>query len=115
MTMLSELKDWLAVISTGGVIAAFIMMNWLRQSFVAKPDHEKAMEKALQKIEGLEDRASKQEGQIAHLPDKDVTHRMELALLEIRGDLNVMNERMRAVAATGDRLQEFLVVEAGKR
>lgn len=108
MTALAELKDWLLMINTGVAIAAVVMMNWLRQVFVSKGDFKEVC----LKVESLEDRTSKVEGEIEHLPDKDQAHRMELSLRDMRGDLNVMAERMKAVAATGERLQEFLVSEA---
>jgi uncharacterized coiled-coil protein SlyX len=67
------------------------------------------------KVEALEDKVARLDGEIGHLPDQAGMHRMELALSAMRGDLNVMTERMKAVASTGERLQEFLVDQAGKK
>lgn len=109
--VLAEIKDWLGVLSAAGVIASFVMMNWLRAQFVTT---DQAREHG-RKIEALEDRISRIEGEVGHLPDQGSMHRMELALTAMKGDLNVMTERMKAVAATGERLQEYLVDQAGRK
>lgn len=62
-----------------------------------------------QKVELLEDRVSKIEGEIQHLPDKDITHRLELNLVEMKGELAAMNEKLRPVAATAARMQDLLM------
>ena len=52
------------------------------------------------------------EGEIKHLPDRETTHRMELAMSEINGKLNVMAERLKPIEAIGERLQETLMEHA---
>lgn len=54
------------------------------------------------------------EGEIKHLPDRETTHRMELAMSEINGKLNVMAERLKPIEAIGERLQETLMEQARK-
>jgi hypothetical protein len=61
------------------------------------------------KVELLEDRVSKIEGEIQHLPDKEITHRLELSLVEMKGEMAAMNEKLRPVAATAMRMQELLM------
>jgi hypothetical protein len=61
------------------------------------------------KVESLEDRVSKIEGEMEHLPDREVTHRLELSLTEMKGELAAMNEKLRPVAATMTRMQDFLM------
>lgn len=51
---------------------------------------------------------------MSHLPDKDVTQRLELALAGVKGELAVLAERLHPVAAISDRLQEFML-EKGAR
>jgi hypothetical protein len=111
MTMLSELKDWLWVINTGALIAGVVLLNWLRQAFVSKADFKEICVK----VDGLEVRTAKVEGEMKHMPDKTAVHEMKLAMSEMNGQLGIMNERMKAVAATGDRLQEFRVDQASRR
>ncbi len=70
--------------------------------------------KAEEKIEKIDDRVAKLEGEINHLPDKNSFHIMQLAMSEMRGDLNVMVERLKPVAAISERLQEFLVQQGSR-
>jgi uncharacterized coiled-coil protein SlyX len=108
---LGELKDWVGVVSGLGVLASFVMMGWLRGQFATKDEFKRASDK----LEALEDRTAKVEGHLDHLPDQASIHRMELSLSGMRGDLNVMTERMKAIASTGERLQEYLVDQAGRK
>jgi Protein of unknown function (DUF2730) len=61
------------------------------------------------KVEVLEDRVSKIEGEMQHLPDKEITHRLELNLVLMQGELKAMNEKLRPVAATMERMQDLLM------
>lgn len=129
MTLLSELKDWLSVISVGGLIVTGVALNWLRGQFATKTELAEARAaaktdlaelkaehlKICVKVEVIEDRVAKIEGEMKHMPDKTAVHEMKLAMAEMSGQLGIMNERMKAVAATGDRLQEFLVDQASRR
>lgn len=54
------------------------------------------------------------EGDLRHLPDRDATHRLELALSEMNGRLSSMDERLKPVAAIGERLQELLMQQVKK-
>lgn len=52
------------------------------------------------------------ESELKHLPDRDTTHRLEISLMEIAGRLNTLDERLKPIAATSGRLQEFLLEQA---
>jgi hypothetical protein len=54
------------------------------------------------------------EGELKHMPDRDTTHRMEIAMTEISGKLAVMAERLKPIEAIGERLQETLMEQARK-
>lgn len=60
------------------------------------------------------ERVSRAESQIAHLPDKDLTHRLEMAFADMRGDLRVLRAELQPIAATNERLNEFLLDQAGR-
>lgn len=62
----------------------------------------------------LEDRVIKIERDMQHLPDKESSHRMELAITELKGDIAIMTERLKPVASISERLQEFLLDQARK-
>jgi hypothetical protein len=66
------------------------------------------------KVEVLEDRVSKVEGEMQHLPDKEITHRLELSLVAMKGELSAMNEKLRPVSATMERMQDLLMERPGK-
>lgn len=53
------------------------------------------------------------EGELKHLPDGDAAHRLELAVEKLTGKLEVLEERMRPIAAINARLQEW-ALERGK-
>ena len=72
-------------------------------------------------IEGLassqrafEARLSKAENELLHMPDKDTAHRMEMAIQRLEGRLEVMDERLKPVAAIASRMQDVLL-EGGAR
>lgn len=79
---------------------------------------EKKMDERLSKAESklieYDRRIQAIEGEIKHLPDRSTTHRMELAMSEINGKLNVMAERLKPIEAIGERLQETLMEQARK-
>ncbi|MBW8319493.1 MAG: DUF2730 domain-containing protein [Arenimonas sp.] len=54
------------------------------------------------------------EGELKHLPDRETAHMLELALAKISGRLDTLDERLRPIAATSSRLQEFLLEQAQK-
>jgi uncharacterized coiled-coil protein SlyX len=64
------------------------------------------------KVRTLEVQATRIEGLVEHLPDQDALHRMELTFEKMQGSMNVMAEKLKAVAAIADRLQEFLVSQS---
>ncbi|SIP88823.1 Protein of unknown function [Rhizobium sp. RU35A] len=54
------------------------------------------------------------EGELKHLPDRETAHKLELALANISGRLDTLDERLKPIAATSGRLQEFLLEQAQK-
>lgn len=63
----------------------------------------------------IADRLTVIEGEMRHLPDAHSAKRTEVALSEVRGELQVLSERLKPVAAISERLQEFLLEEAKDR
>lgn len=66
-------------------------------------------------IDKLQDRVVKLESDIAHLPEKDSIHKLEVMLQKIEGKVGVLGERMEPLAAISNRLQEFLLEQAEQR
>jgi predicted nucleic acid-binding Zn-ribbon protein len=118
---LAELKDWVSVIGAGGTIVLGLAFLWLRANFatlsyVEKQRAEVAGQLKVLKgdVDGVETRIAKVESALDHLPDKDITHRLEIAVTELRGELKAMAEAMKPVAHTSQRLEQFLLDQAGK-
>lgn len=102
-------KDWLGVFSTVLALGG-ILYTWLSREGREAHSEVKTLR---DKVERLEDRTSKIEGEIVHLPDKDGAHRMELAIARLEGRLETMDERLKPVAAMAARMQDY-VLENGK-
>jgi hypothetical protein len=64
------------------------------------------------RIDRLEDRTIKIEECLEHLPDKDVTHRLEMSLTELRGEMRVLAERIKPISAISERLQDAILERA---
>lgn len=46
---------------------------------------------------------------VEHMPDKETTHRLEIALEGMRGEVRVLSERIKPVSAISERLQEAML------
>lgn len=64
------------------------------------------------KVDAIGGRVSTLEIVLRQMPDKDAQHRLELGLLELRGEFKVLHEQLRPVAAISERMQELML--AGK-
>jgi len=106
---MDTVKDWLGVFNTALALGAIVY------AWVSREGREAHAEVKTQrdKIETLEDRVSKIEGEISHLPDKDTAHRMEIAIARLEGRLEIMDERLKPVAAMATRMQDYLM-ESGR-
>lgn len=65
------------------------------------------------KIDLAEDRISRAENELTHLPDKETTHRLELALAEMRIEMKGLSEQMKPINAIAARIQEGIFEKAG--
>lgn len=72
------------------------------------------VDKAETKLIEYDRRIQAVEAEIQHLPDKDTAHKLELALIQISGRLDTLDERLNPIAATSVRLQEYLLDQAKK-
>jgi hypothetical protein len=54
------------------------------------------------------------ENEMKHLPDRDMAHRLELNLEKLSSQVATLNERVKPIAATNERMMELLM-EAGKK
>jgi len=68
---------------------------------------------AVAKLDLLEDRATRIETNMDHLPDHTMVNKLEGMIGRLTGDVAVLSERIRPVAAIADRLQEKILEQAG--
>ncbi|MBX8799247.1 DUF2730 family protein [Ochrobactrum sp. MR28] len=61
-----------------------------------------------------ERRIQRIEDELKHLPDKNTTHRLEIALEKMSGRLSSMDERLKPIAAISERMQELLISQGMK-
>lgn len=54
------------------------------------------------------------ESEMKHLPDRDMAHRLELAVEKMSGRLDTMAETLKPIRATTERMNELLVEQAKK-
>lgn len=57
----------------------------------------------------LDRRTQVVEGELRHLPDRDSQHRIELQLAEINGRFAAFEERLKPIAAMGERMHEVIM------
>lgn len=61
------------------------------------------------RVSEVDSRVTRLERDMEHLPDKDATHRMEMAIVRLEGRLETMDERLKPVASIATRMQEVLM------
>lgn len=65
------------------------------------------------KLDLVEDRATRIESDLRHLPDHDTVNKLEGMISVLSRDVGILSERIRPVAAIADRLQEKILETAG--
>lgn len=61
----------------------------------------------------LRERLIMVEQHLAQMPDRDLVHKLALDVTEIRGSINTQGEALKGVAATGRRVEEYLLQRGG--
>ncbi len=81
---------------------------------------QRASEDTAERFQAVENRLLKIEGDLDHMPDRDQSHRLELALEKLTGQMetldsrmtgrmDTLDERLKPLAATSARIQNFLI------
>jgi hypothetical protein len=61
------------------------------------------------KLDLLEDRVTVVENDLEHLPDKETTHRLEMSISDMRGEMRELNAKMKPIAAIAERMQDAVL------
>ncbi|RJF70887.1 DUF2730 family protein [Rhodopseudomonas palustris] len=115
---LSAVAPWAAIAVAVASLAYTIVSNrskkiddkieqlkpWIESK--ASKEHTDVLQK---RVELIDKRVTTVESELKHLPDKDTTHRLEIALKDLGIEVGRMAERIKPVAAMADRIQEALV------
>lgn len=62
-----------------------------------------------ERVDKIEDRATRIETDMRHLPDKTMIFEQQKAMAELSSEVRVLAERIKPIAAISDRLQEHLI------
>ncbi|QCI65538.1 DUF2730 family protein [Phreatobacter stygius] len=113
-----SIPSWLSIIVTTVALTYTVVAS---RSRAAKDDVEKNRTEAAGrhgalalKIDQLDDRLTRAEGELEHLPDKDTAHRMKMAIARLEGRLETMDERLKPVAAMASRMQDYLIEDRSR-
>lgn len=60
-------------------------------------------------LEEHERRISSIENELKHLPDRDTAYRLEMSVQQMRGQIDVLTERLKPIASISERLQEMML------
>ncbi|MCX5497312.1 hypothetical protein OSH11_21625 [Kaistia dalseonensis] len=77
-------------------------------------DNSNAIKKIDERLLAVEARAARVEAEMRHLPDRDITHLLEKAIVELKGQISVMDERLKPVAEMAHRVHERMFEEQRK-
>lgn len=61
------------------------------------------------RLRRVEADVSAMKNEIAHMPDKDTAHRLEMAIEGLKGQIGIMDQKLIPVASMATRLQEFVL------
>lgn len=110
MMDLSQVMPWI-----GAALSIIALLTQLKSMLTAG---EKRLDERVAKMEAkaveFDRRIQSVESELKHTPDRGTMHRLEMALTEVSGKLSVLEERLRPIAATNERLNELLVEQARK-
>lgn len=107
---LSEISQYIALFLSSG-LAFDRIKAWINRD-------EKKMRQDIDghasKITSHDRRIQTLEQEIKHLPDRDSQHRIELQLAEFNGSFKALEEKLKPIAATSERLHDLLMEQARK-
>jgi hypothetical protein len=106
---ISPLIIWVGALS---VILSFGTAIWTIVSSPAKRNDSRIAD-LTKRCDVIELRAQRVEDAVGRLPSTDMMHRIEIAMARVEGHIDKLDERLKPVTATVERLQEWML-ENGK-
>jgi predicted nucleic acid-binding Zn-ribbon protein len=107
------------VAAVSGLVALLLSsLNLIAHVRTMLSQGEKKLDERVTKLEHKliehDRRVQTLEGEMKHLPDRATLHTLDVALTKISGRLDTLDERLKPIAATSGRLQEYLLEQAQK-
>lgn len=100
--------DWGTAAQWGALVIAVIA--FVRGEIrVQDKDFRETMKAIDRRLELNEGRIGRLESEIVHLPGKDSVHGLEMAMQEMKGQMQVIIERVGPIKAIAERMQEVLL------
>ncbi|MFT4099118.1 MAG: DUF2730 family protein [Rhodoblastus sp.] len=70
--------------------------------------------RSFQRIDGTEQRLARVENELAHLPNKDMVHSLQLGMERLQGQMAALVERVTPLARSVDRVEQSLLERADR-
>ncbi|MGN6777586.1 DUF2730 family protein [Rhizobium sp.] len=103
------------VIWSTAILSVVSILGHLKTFFGSgEATNSKTLEGHGRKLIDLDRRVQKVENDLTHMPDAETAHRLEITLERIAGRLDTMDERIKPIAATNLRLQDYLLEHGDK-
>ena len=104
MLELGNLPAWIAIVISAGTLLFSIINS---RSKAASENLAAVSER----VTSHEERLTVVEADMKHLPSKDTAYELRLAIMEMNGQVQLLGERIKPVAAIADRLQETIILQ----
>ena len=110
MMDLQQLMPWISA-----AIAIITLITLIKNSLTSG---ERKLDERMTKVEtkmiDYDRRIQTIQSELNHMPNKETAHNLQIAMERIVGRLDTMDERLRPIASTNHRLQEYLLEQAKK-
>lgn len=122
--MTDQLLGWLNLACIAGTLLFAIYTARSKASSAKIADIETAVDKKaaagevallIGKAALMEHRVTVMETEIKHMPDGQTANELQRSVIELSGKVEVLSERLKPVAATLERVQEFMMQQPQDR
>lgn len=111
MIELKDLLPWLALLSSFAAIVIPIVRD-RGKDFETKLNGKADGQDVgvlRGKLDIVEDKVTRIEAELVHLPDKDTTHKLEMGLQQVKTEMATLTASLKPISAMAGRIQEALL------
>ncbi len=106
--------DWGTAAQWGALLISIVAL--LRGELRSQDRDYKAEIKGVERrFEHVENRVQIVETEVNHLPDKNLVHALQLSMVELKGQMAVVVERVGPIKAVAERMQELMLTEGVRK